>query len=83
MTGKPEDRTDWSQTTWKGSRLQQHRQFHALSFSRKLELVEELNEMAGQFSKGSKPTKSPAALRESASSLPSQMVDAKKLRSQD
>lgn len=33
---------DWSLTTWKGSRLEQHRAFLALPFRRKLELVEEM-----------------------------------------
>jgi hypothetical protein len=36
------DGIDWSLTTWKGSRLEQHRAFQALPFRRKLELVEEM-----------------------------------------
>lgn len=50
MTGKSDDETDWSVTTWKGSRLQQHRAFHALPFARKLELIEEMSESASFFS---------------------------------
>jgi hypothetical protein len=49
MTAQPDDPIDWSLTTWKGSRLQQHRAFHALSFARKLELVEEMSATAGFF----------------------------------
>jgi hypothetical protein len=64
MTGKPERGGDWNVTTWKGSRLQQHREFYALPFSRKLELIEEMGEMAAQFGAASKAAKSPAALRE-------------------
>jgi hypothetical protein len=44
MSAKPEQSIDWSQTTWKGHRLQQHREFHALSFRRKLEVLEEMCE---------------------------------------
>jgi hypothetical protein len=50
MTGKADDPIDWSLTTWKGSRLQQHRDFHALSFARKLELIEQMSETAAFFS---------------------------------
>jgi hypothetical protein len=46
MTTKEEANIDWSLTTWKGSRLQQHREFYALSFRRKLEIVEELADFA-------------------------------------
>lgn len=42
MTPEHEDGIDWNLTTWKGSRLQQHREFHALTFRRKLEIAEEL-----------------------------------------
>ncbi|HVU37896.1 MAG TPA: hypothetical protein VHC95_06145 [Opitutales bacterium] len=35
---------DWSLTTWKGSRLQQHRKFRALPFARKLEVLDDLQE---------------------------------------
>jgi hypothetical protein len=49
MTGQPDDPIDWSLTTWKGSRLQQHREFHALPFARKLELIEEMCEQIAQM----------------------------------
>jgi hypothetical protein len=50
MTAKTKPEIDWSLTTWKGSRLQQHREFLALPFGRKLECVEELADMARAFS---------------------------------
>ena len=46
MTGDEESKIDWSLTTWKGSRLQQHREFLALPFRRKLEVIEEMNDYA-------------------------------------
>ena len=46
MTAEEESRIDWSLTTWKGSRLQQHREFLALPFRRKLEVIEELDDFA-------------------------------------
>ncbi len=46
MTPREESEIDWSLTTWKGSRLQQHREFLALSFRRKLEIIEGLADMA-------------------------------------
>lgn len=49
MTAPPDDPIDWSLTTWKGSRRQQHREFHALSFARKLELIEEMAAAAAFF----------------------------------
>jgi hypothetical protein len=42
----PGNEIDWSLTTWKGSRLQQHREFYALPFRRKLEIAEELADLA-------------------------------------
>jgi hypothetical protein len=66
MTGKPERNVNWNLSTWKGSRLQQHREFHALPFSRKLELIEEMSKMAAQFSSAPKTAESTAALREDA-----------------
>lgn len=51
MTTKPDDPIDWNLTTWKGSRLDQHRKFKALTFAQKLELVEQLSETATFFSK--------------------------------
>ena len=64
MTEKPERGINWNLSTWKGSRLQQHREFHALPFSRKLELIEEMGEMAAQFSGAPKSAGSPTVLRE-------------------
>ena len=46
---KPEPNIDWSKTTWKGSRLQQHRKFHALPFARKLEIIEKLADAAASL----------------------------------
>lgn len=59
MTKKPESNTDWSAATWKGSRLQQHREFHALPLTRKLELIEEMSEFAsalGATQKANEPS---------------------------
>jgi hypothetical protein len=66
MTGKPEHDSYWDLATWKGSRLQQHREFHALPFSRKLELIEEMGELAAQLGGASKVAESSAVLREEA-----------------
>lgn len=49
MTAEEEANIDWSVTTWKGSRLQQHREFYALPFRSKLEAIEELGALARQF----------------------------------
>jgi hypothetical protein len=49
MTAEEKAKVDWSLTTWKGSRLQQHREFHALTFRRKLEIIEELGDLAREF----------------------------------
>lgn len=64
MTEKPERGINWNLSTWKGSRLQQHREFHALPFPRKLELIEEMGEMAAQFGNTPGTAGSPAALHE-------------------
>jgi hypothetical protein len=37
---------DWDLCTWKGSRRRQYKEFHALPFSRKLEIIEEMNALA-------------------------------------
>lgn len=42
MTGTKVPDIDWSQMTWKGSRLLQHREYLALPFRRKIELIEEM-----------------------------------------
>jgi hypothetical protein len=54
MTGKEEPDIDWDLTTWKGSRLQQHREFYALPFRRKLEVIEELEYLARRFQESRK-----------------------------
>jgi hypothetical protein len=43
MTEASDAEIDWQLTTWKGSRKRQHQEFHALPFSRKLEIIEEMN----------------------------------------
>lgn len=43
MTKPTEKEIDWSLCTWKGARRKQHQEFHALPFSRKLEIIEEMN----------------------------------------
>jgi len=49
MTRKREPAQKWHLATWKGSRRQQHREFHALPFSRKLEIIEEMEALATQL----------------------------------
>ncbi len=44
MTKPTESGIDWSLCTWKGSRRRQHQEFHAIPFSRKMEVIEEMNE---------------------------------------
>jgi len=44
MTPEQEAQIDWSLCTWKGSRRQQHQEFYALPFRRKMELVEEMDD---------------------------------------
>ena len=51
----PEDQIDWSLTTWKGSRLRQHREYLTLPFRRKLELIEEMCERSRHLQKKCKP----------------------------
>jgi hypothetical protein len=46
MFHDPEPKIEWSVATWKGSRLQQHREFLALPFRRKLEVIEEMGALA-------------------------------------
>ncbi len=43
MTAPVDSEIDWSLTTWRGARRKQHQAFHALPFSRKLEIIEEMN----------------------------------------
>lgn len=66
MTEKNKPDIDWNLTTWKGSRLQQHREFYALPFARKLEVVEQMCEQARQFAEKPAKSSSPAALNETA-----------------
>jgi len=63
MTTKPDDSFDWSLTTWKGSRLQQHRAFQSLPFARKLEIVEQMADTVAFFG-GKRPVASESAVRE-------------------
>ncbi len=56
MTRKTKPEVDWCLTTWKGSRLQQHREFQALPFARKLEVMDELQATAESLQKA-KPVK--------------------------
>jgi hypothetical protein len=46
MTPEEEAKIDWSLCTWKGSRRSQHQDFYSLSFRRKMEVIEEMNEFA-------------------------------------
>jgi len=59
MTAKDEAKIDWNLTTWKGSRLQQHREFDALPFRRKLEIIDGLGELASRFHEQRKRKNSP------------------------
>lgn len=43
MTTPRDAEIDWNLTTWKGARRKQHQEFHAIPFSRKLEIIEEMN----------------------------------------
>ena len=49
MASDADGQIDWTLTTWKGSRLQQHREFAALPFRRKLEIIEELTALAAKL----------------------------------
>lgn len=46
MTTPADPEIDWSLTTWKGARRKQHQKFQAIPFSRKLEILEEMNREA-------------------------------------
>ena len=43
MTTPNDPEVDWSLTTWKGSRRRQHQEFLAIPFSRKLQIIEQMN----------------------------------------
>jgi hypothetical protein len=45
------DEFDWSLTTWDGNRRRQHQEFLALPFRRKLEILEEMAEVAETFAR--------------------------------
>ncbi len=40
---------DWESATWEGNRRRQHRDFLALPFRRKMEVIEELGEVVRFF----------------------------------
>ena len=63
MTRDDESKIDWSLTTWKGSRLQQHREFLALPFRRKLEVTEEMDDHARQTLERRKHADCPISIR--------------------
>jgi hypothetical protein len=46
MTSPSDREADWQLCTWRGSRRKQHQDFHAIPFSRKLEIIEEMNRAA-------------------------------------
>jgi hypothetical protein len=48
------DSVDWSVTTWEGNRLRQHREYLALPFRKKLEILEQLAETAARLTRGGK-----------------------------
>jgi|GEM_PF-1986080 len=60
MTAAPEQETNWELVTWKGSRRQQHQEFYALPFARKLELIDEMAEMAAHLSQARKVSNHPS-----------------------
>ncbi len=64
MTEKRELEINWELTTWKGSRLQQHREFYALPFARKLKIIEEMCEASRHFKKSAPPPESHSSLDE-------------------
>ena len=64
MTEKSEPEINWELTTWKGSRLQQHREFYALPFARKLEIIEEMCEASRHFGKSAPLAQSHSSLNE-------------------
>jgi hypothetical protein len=40
---------DWSVTTWEGNRRRQHREFRALSFREKMEVIEQMGDVEALF----------------------------------
>lgn len=51
---------DWTLATWEGSRRQQHREFLALSLREKIQVLEDLGEVARVLAPRAEPP-SPAA----------------------
>ena len=49
MTAEEQANIHWSLTTWKGSRLQQHREFYALPLRQKLEIIDGFRDLARLF----------------------------------
>ncbi|MFI5309703.1 MAG: hypothetical protein ACHQQ3_00605 [Gemmatimonadales bacterium] len=43
------DEPDWTLVTWEGNRLRQHREFQALTFRQKLQVIENLGEVTAYF----------------------------------
>lgn len=62
------DPVDWSVTSWEGSRRQQHREYLALPFRQKLEILEQMAEW-GRLGRGKAievpPGRPPSARQES------------------
>jgi len=46
MTEPSDAGINWGLCTWKGARRKQHQEYHAIPFSRKLEIIEEMNRYA-------------------------------------
>ena len=43
------DDRDWKLATWEGQRLAQMQEFHALPFSEKVRIIEEMADLAREF----------------------------------
>ena len=43
------DRPDWTEATWEGRRLNQHREFLRLPLARKISIIEDLGEIVAFF----------------------------------
>jgi hypothetical protein len=67
MTADEEANIDWSLTTWKGSRLQQHREFQSLPLQRKLEIIEEFGALGRAFQVNRKSKSPPRTPEDSGS----------------
>ena len=49
MTIPRDPEIDWTLTTWKGARRQQHQEFHPLPFTRKLATIVEMNRAGSEI----------------------------------